>query len=223
MTEPVPRPPRVPRQRRAVATRQRVYEAAMAEYGRVGLAAARVEDIVAAAGVSWGTFFHYFPTKEDVLLEASATVCRAFATAAAAGLEAGRGTETVLRQAFEALFGAAVAVAGARPLRGAMLNQVVNHPGRLTAYLGDDVPTPVRATTEVLAEGQRSGEIRADEPAEALAVIVLYAVLFSTRRSATLGRPAGSSPLSGLALQIVLRGMRPAERSLRPDEPAPVG
>jgi AcrR family transcriptional regulator len=222
MTEPVPRPPRAPRQRRAMATRQRLYEAAMAEYGRVGLQAARVEDIVAAAGVSWGTFFHYFPTKEDVLLEASATVCRAFATAAAAGLEAGRGTETVLRQAFEAMFQAAVAVAGARPLRGTMLNQVVNHPGRLTAYLGDEVPTPVRATTEVLAEGQRSGEIRADEPAEALAVIVLYAVLFSTRRSATLGRPAGSSPLSQLALQIVLRGMRPADRSLRPGEPTPV-
>jgi TetR/AcrR family transcriptional regulator, fatty acid metabolism regulator protein len=223
MTEPVPRPPRAPRQRRAVATRQRVYEAAMAEYGRIGLEAARVEDIVAAAGVSWGTFFHYFPTKEDVLLEASATVCRAFATAATTGLKTGQDTETVLRQAFEAMFQAAVAVAEARALRGAMLNQVVNHPGRLTAYLGDEVPTPVRATTEVLVAGQRSGEIRADEPAEALAVIVLYAVLFSTRRSATLGRPAGSSPLSRLALQIVLRGMRPAERSLRPDAPAPVG
>jgi TetR/AcrR family transcriptional regulator, fatty acid metabolism regulator protein len=223
MTEPVPRPPRAPRQRRAVATRQRLYEAAMAEYGRVGLQAARVEDIVAAAGVSWGTFFHYFPTKEDVLLEASATVCRAFAAAAATGLEAGQDTETVLRQAFEAMFQAAAAVAEARSLRGAMLNQVVNHPGRLTAYLGDEVPTPVRATTEVLAEGQRNGEIRADEPAEALAVIVLYAVLFSTRRSATLGRPAGSSPLSQLALQIVLRGMRPGDRNVRPGEPTPVG
>ena len=104
MIEPVPPPPRAPRQRRAVATRQRVYEAAMAEYGRGGLEGARVEDIVTAAGVSWGTFFHYFPTKEDVLLEASATVCRAFATAAAAGLETGQDTEMVLRQAFEALF-----------------------------------------------------------------------------------------------------------------------
>ena len=51
-----------PRQRRAVATRRRIYDAAMAEYARVGLDAARVEDIVAAAEVSWGTFFHYFPT-----------------------------------------------------------------------------------------------------------------------------------------------------------------
>ena len=51
----------------------------MAEYARVGLDTARVEDIVAAAGVSWGTFFHYFPAKEDVLLDAAAEVCRAYA------------------------------------------------------------------------------------------------------------------------------------------------
>jgi hypothetical protein len=65
------------------------------------------------------------------------------------------------------------------------------------------------ATTAVLAEGQLRSEIRADEPAESLAVIVLYAVLFSARRGATLGRPPGSTPLNRLALQVVLRGMRP--------------
>jgi hypothetical protein len=40
-------------------------------------------------------------------------------------------------------------------------------------------------------------------------VIVLYAVLFSTQRGATIGRPEGSSPLGRLALEITLRGMRP--------------
>jgi AcrR family transcriptional regulator len=206
---PRPRPPRAPRQRRAAATRQRLYEAALAEYERAGLAAARVEDIVAAAGVSWGTFFHYFPTKEDVLLDASATVCRAFAAAAADGLDAGRNTEEVLAAAFWALYESSQQVTSSRPLRGAMLRQVINQPGLLTAYLGDDVPPPVRVTTDVLAAGQRRGEIRADEPAESLAVIVLYAVLFAALRGASLGRPASSSPLGRLALQIVLRGLRP--------------
>jgi hypothetical protein len=46
-------------------------------------------------------------------------------------------------------------------------------------------------------------------------VIVLYAVLFSTQRGATIGRPEGSSPLGRLALEITLRGMRP--------EPPPPG
>lgn len=71
----------------------------MSEYARVGLDAARVEDIVAAAGVSWGTFFHYFPAKEDVLIDAAAAVCRAYAAATVAGLEADRDTESVLAAA----------------------------------------------------------------------------------------------------------------------------
>ena len=103
-----------PRQRRAVATRRRLYEAAMAEYAQVGLEAARVEDIVAAAGVSWGTFFHYFPAKEDVLLDAAAEICRAYAAATGAGLAAGQDTESVLAAAFSALFRAAVEVTPVR-------------------------------------------------------------------------------------------------------------
>jgi TetR/AcrR family transcriptional regulator, fatty acid metabolism regulator protein len=207
------RPARTPRQRRAAATRQRLYDAAMAEYGRVGLEQARVEDIVAAAGVSWGTFFHYFPAKEDVLLDAAAQVSRGYSAAVVSGLAAGEDTEPVLIAAFQAMFSVALEVTGSGALRGKLLLYVLSNPGKLTAFLGegDDIlPPPMPATTAVLAEGQLKGEIRADEPAESLAVILLYAVLFSTRRSATLGRPPGSTPLNRLALEIVLRGMRPA-------------
>jgi AcrR family transcriptional regulator len=183
----------------------------MAEYARVGLDAARVEDIVAAAGVSWGTFFHYFPAKEDVLLDAAAEVCRAYAASVQEGLDAGQDTESILAAAFGAMARAATEVASATALRGKLLLYVLGHPGRLTEFLGDDVAPPIPATTAVLAEGQLRGEIRADEPAESLAVILLYAVLFSGRRGATIGRPPGSTPLGRLALQTVLRGMRPPE------------
>ena len=209
MAGPAYQPPRAPRQRRAAVTRQRLYDAAMAEFGKSGLDAARVEDIVAAAGVSWGTFFHYFPAKEDVLLDAAAIVCRAYAVAVADGLDAGHSTEQVLGDAFLAMGRAAGEVTPSRPLRGAMMRHVLSHPGLLTDYLDGEVLPPVPATAQVIAEGQRRGEIRADEPAEALAVIVLYAVLFSAQRGTTIGRPRDSSPLGRLALQVVLRGMRP--------------
>jgi TetR/AcrR family transcriptional regulator, transcriptional repressor for nem operon len=182
----------------------------MAEYARVGFEAARVEDIVAAAGVSWGTFFHYFPAKEDVLLDAAAEVCRAYAEAVQAGLEDGQDTESVLEAAFGAMSLAAAEAAPSNSLRGRLLLYVLGHPGRLTEFLGEDVAPPVAATTAAIAAGQQRGEIGADEPAESLAVILLYAVLFSGRRGATIGRPPGSAPLGRLALRIVLRGMRPA-------------
>lgn len=76
-------------------------------------------------------------------------------------------------------------------------------------FSADGTASPVAAATAVIGEGQRRGEIRADDPAESLAVILLYAVLFTARRGATIGRPPGSAPLSRLALQVVLRGMRP--------------
>jgi len=54
------------------AVRDRLFEAALAEFEEHGVEASRVERIVAAAGTSWGTFFRYFPRKEDVLILAAA-------------------------------------------------------------------------------------------------------------------------------------------------------
>src|SRR5215470_12718678 len=50
-------------------TRRRVYEAAVAEFKRVGLAAADVAVIAKEAGVARGTFYFHYPTKEHVLAE----------------------------------------------------------------------------------------------------------------------------------------------------------
>src|SRR5580658_9822743 len=139
-----PRAPRpAPRQRRAVATRRRLYEAAMAEYAEVGLDAARVEDIVAAAGVSWGTFFHYFPAKEDVLLDAAAEICRTYATVIQEGLEDGLPTESLLADAFGEMFRTAIAVAPSSALRGKVLQYVIGHPGGLTESRGEDIAPPI--------------------------------------------------------------------------------
>jgi hypothetical protein len=140
--------------------------------------------------------------------DAAAEICRAYAAATVAGLEAGRDTESVLAAVFGAMSRAAGEVTSSAGLRGRMMLYVLGHPGRLTEFLGDDIAPPVAATAAVLAEGQLRGEIRLDEPPEALAVILLYAVLFGARRGATIGRPPGSTPLGRLALSVVLRGMR---------------
>ncbi len=50
-------------------TRQRVYEAALEVFRKDGVVASRIEDITDRAGVSRGSFYFHFPTKEQVLLE----------------------------------------------------------------------------------------------------------------------------------------------------------
>jgi AcrR family transcriptional regulator len=50
-------------------TRARLFDAAVAEIGRSGLAGADVSTIAAAVGVARGTFYFHFPTKEHVVVE----------------------------------------------------------------------------------------------------------------------------------------------------------
>ncbi len=71
-----PRRPSTARTRRGAATRARLLEAAREVFADRGYAASRVEDVVAVAGVSHGTFYTYFHNRADVLdalIDAAAT------------------------------------------------------------------------------------------------------------------------------------------------------
>ena len=54
-------------EQRKAQTRERLIEAAIAVIGEKGPDACSIEDFVAAAGVSRGTFYNYFPTAESLL------------------------------------------------------------------------------------------------------------------------------------------------------------
>jgi AcrR family transcriptional regulator len=57
------------REAKRIATRERLFVAAVAEFKRSGVADADVATIVSDAGVAHGTFFFHFPTKEHVVAE----------------------------------------------------------------------------------------------------------------------------------------------------------
>ena len=57
------------RERQREQTRTRLYEAALAVFREQGSAAARIDDIASRAGVSRGTFYFHYPSKEDVLVQ----------------------------------------------------------------------------------------------------------------------------------------------------------
>jgi AcrR family transcriptional regulator len=65
-------------------TRRRVYEAALEVFRRDGVEEARIDDIVAIAGVSRGSFYFHFPTKDDVLAEAYADAAEGLLTSVTA-------------------------------------------------------------------------------------------------------------------------------------------
>ena len=57
------------RERQREDTRQRIYDSAMEIFRRDGFEAARVDDVAKAAGVSHGTFYFHFATKDEVLIQ----------------------------------------------------------------------------------------------------------------------------------------------------------
>lgn len=62
-------PARLPsrRERHSAAVRQRLFDAAMHLVAEHGFQATTVEEITQAADVGKGTFFNYFPSKEELL------------------------------------------------------------------------------------------------------------------------------------------------------------
>jgi len=57
------------RERQRADTRERIYQAALAEFRLAGCARAQIDRIAQAAGVVRGTFYFHFPRREHVLLE----------------------------------------------------------------------------------------------------------------------------------------------------------
>ena len=60
------------RERKRADTHARVHSAAMELFGRKGFEATTLDDIASAAGVSRRSLFHYFASKEDIVLSTKA-------------------------------------------------------------------------------------------------------------------------------------------------------
>jgi AcrR family transcriptional regulator len=200
--------PAPPTQARGAEKRDRIYEVALARYEADGVAATRVEDVIVEAGVSWATFFRYFPRKGDVLLELAARHFRGPVRAAAAeGLGNGRmSARTVVERTFAAL----LEPADTSPeLHSAALLEVFAQPARFAAMLDQGEPQPmVGLVAELLAEAQRRDELRPEFDPGAAALTVVAGALFPAVQAAALGADP-SGPLA-VALDILWGGLQPA-------------
>jgi AcrR family transcriptional regulator len=204
-----------PRQARGVAARARVYEEALRQFAEKGFETTRVEDVVSAAGVAWGTFFRYFPRKEDVLLEAAVHHHREHVVPTVdAGLESG---EQSARSVALDLFLAMLSPAAHPPrLHGEIVSEVIESRERFTAMLGEDQPFVV-LVARVVEYGQRRGEVRTDLDALTLAGVLAAGTLFPTiygyyyvlRGLRSLDTTDGPATLVERAFGVVWRGLEP--------------
>jgi AcrR family transcriptional regulator len=68
-TEPIPTTSTTPRSRKGALTRARLIESGKAVFEETGFLEARISDIADRAGLSHGSFYHYFDSKEQIFRE----------------------------------------------------------------------------------------------------------------------------------------------------------
>jgi TetR/AcrR family transcriptional regulator len=197
--------PAPPTQARGVDKRDRIYEAAIARYAAQGIAATTVEEVIADAGVSWATFFRYFPRKQDVLLEHSA---RRFRTHVRATAEAGLGDGRLrVRTVLERTFAALLDPGDAPPeLHIAAILEVFANPPRFAALVDEGHPQPmVGLVAGLLTEARDRGELRPGVDPGLGALTVVAGALFPAAQAAAIGADP-EAPMRA-ALDVVWRGV----------------
>ena len=87
---------------RGEATRQKLMDAAEQEFGEKGFHAASISSITSRAGVGQGTFYLYFPSKEDALRELVQHMGHALRRSLAEAIEGAADRLEVERRGFDA-------------------------------------------------------------------------------------------------------------------------
>lgn len=189
----------VPRQQRGADKRQRLLEAAMREFAKVGVADARVEVIVQDAGVGWGTFFHYFPRKEDVLLLAAIEHQRVIEAAMdrAAADERASTRDVVL-----AAYDATARSRHPQRLHVAMIRELLTSPTRFGQMLPVGMEPLQQRIARLLEIGQTRGEVRRDLDAGHMAGVLQVAILSTVAR---VGMPGAVGLSSRTELRSLVR------------------
>jgi AcrR family transcriptional regulator len=206
-----------------------ILEAALDCFAERGYAATRLEDVAARAGVTKGTAYLYFKSKEELFK----AVVRGFVVptiehieAAAEGPGAVSGLiERVVSAWVEKVYGTRV---GALPKL--IFAEAGNFPDLARFYLDEVVHRVLRLVVGLLRRGIESGEFR-EVDVEPAAFCVIAPLVVSTLLKHSLGR-SGPLPIDAAALarchvEILLRGLAPdgagpsggPRRPIGPDDP----
>jgi AcrR family transcriptional regulator len=202
---PTARMPAPPTQARGFEKRDRIYRAALDRFRSDGVAATKVDDVIADAEVSWATFFRYFPRKGDVLIEAAARHFREHVrpTTEAALTDRRLNISTVVQRMLISLLRPADLPSA---LHGAALLEIFANPDRFAALVGEGPAPPVTVLLEeVLREGQKRGDVRRDLDTAVAAFTVIAGVALIGAQAVAIGVDPNEPVVA--SLEISWRGI----------------
>jgi TetR/AcrR family transcriptional repressor of uid operon len=159
------------RDQQRLDTKERVFEAALAEFARVGVAQTQIERIVALAGVSVGTFYRYFPGKDAVLLELQERLVRDVIR----NFQERASRARTLRELLHAFAESVLATPSDEPLdlQREAIAVIVRTPWPVPDWRGNPLFGPL---TAAFARAQEAGEIRKEHAPEKLTQLLTTCV-----------------------------------------------
>jgi AcrR family transcriptional regulator len=190
------------REAQRLATRERLFTAAVAEFKRSGVAAADVGAVVREAGVAHGTFFFHFPTKEHVVAELGQREETRLANELDRFLATPRDLQTTMREVVR------LATSLERRLGSVLFADMVAlyfSPTRPELRLWPEHPLIARVITEFAAARDR-GEIR-DDPAIDPANAAIFFFMGYFALLITYNRAAERNAVLEQNLTVMLRGL----------------
>jgi AcrR family transcriptional regulator len=129
-------------------TRQRIYDAALALFREKGFEAATMRDIATAAGMSLGAAYHYFPSKDAIVLAYYEDVTSEHERRVADQLRSARALRDRLRIPFHSKLDI---LQGDRPLMGALF-RFAGQPTHPLSFLGPETRPMQRRNMAVFAQ-----------------------------------------------------------------------
>lgn len=193
------------RTRRKEARPGELLEAALALFVEKGYAATRVEEVAARAGVSKGTLFLYFPSKEDLFKAmVRENIVGRFAEWGEQMDQFSGSTVDMLRTCYQAWW-ERIGNTPASGITKLMLCEAGNFPG-LASFYQTEVIAPAQALMRrALARGVATGEFRPmdlDDAVQAFVSPLLMLMLFKHSPGACGSAAHGQDPLPYLLRQL---------------------
>ena len=213
LTSPEPHPEPAHRQRRKQARPQELLDAALALFVEKGFAATRAEEVAQRAGVSKGTLYLYYPSKEELF---KAVVRQNLSSLIAEGVEMAEQFEGSSSDLLAELLGTWWERVGNTPTAGIhkiVLSEVGNCP-ELAQFYTDEVIVPCdQLFCRCVQRGISRGEFRAMPLHEVAHALMAPIIFMAIHRHAF-----GACPVQGAIdvdpaavlrthLDLVLRGL----------------
>ena len=200
---------RVRWRRRKTARAPEILDAALACFAERGFAATRLDDVAARAGITKGTLYLYFPSKEDlfkavVRQELVPNIERAEAMAAAAPVPALVLIEQLVR-IFAQVIGSPLSA-----IPKLVLTEAGNFPDLARFYLAEVVDRGKALLRSILERGVAAGELRPIDTESAVTCIIaplLVGALWRHSFERHAGRPLDIEALCRTHFDLLRRGL----------------